>query len=1045
MAGGVAPSPGPGLVVESIDPGSAAERVGIRSGDRLTSWSEGADYGALSSPFDLEDIEGARAPRGPVSLKLSRGGEETVVGLAEEAWGIHARPELAEPAVEVLAHARAADAAGRHAEAARALAELAEGASEPRVRAWLHVESGEAWASIARWEDAQGQFTAALAGLAPRDAADVWVSRARAYTAADSAEPARAAYQQAVLALQAAGPKGLRTAEVLLPLCRLMGDKAAAVPLARRASDLAESLAPDSLLLTRAWTNEAVRSYEAGDVERATSLMRRRTHAVQRRRVPGTSMEATTLVNLGVFAFDAGDLATAESSLRAATGIFDRLAGDEFYHSSAYLNLGAVLAQRGELDAAEDALKRSLAIAERLPVLGSGRPEALINLGQLAAERGDPARAEELMSEAVRLVEAADPRSQRRAGPLNSLGELLLSRGDLPRAEACFRQARSLLADVQDGAAALPEAILGLGDVARARGDLPSAAARYREAADLDAKWRPGSFGEAEALGRLGALRAESGRLEEAAELYAAALQALERQRGKLGAVQEQGATRMADHVRLYAEYVDLLVALRRPAQAFQVVEASRARALVELLAQRDLGFSRDIPERLDGERRAIKASYDRVQAELEQLDARGGPRAAERLSARLHELQQSRLRIADEIRRESPGLAEIEDPRPVSVPEARRALDPGTLLLSYLVGERTTTLFAVEPEADAGAGPSGLATFEIRVGKAELREKVAAFLALVQDRGAAPGQVLVASEGLYRLLLAPAEGLLSSSARILISPDGPLQALPFAALVRPAHPGGPRRYLVELRPIHTIASATLYVELRRRRERRAPPPEAIAAFGDPVYPDAPQVAEEVRLRSGVRRRSLSPLPGTRREVDEIVRLFPGRATSYLGRDASEENAKALSRAQRYVHFGCHAVLNPRSPLDSGLVLSQPEVPREGQENGILQAWEIFEDLRLDADLVTLSACESGLGTEVAGQGLIGLTRAFQYAGARSVLASLWDVSDDSTAELMARFYGELKGGAPKDQALQAAQLSLLGRGHGPFHWAAFQLTGDWR
>src|SRR4029079_9510969 len=115
-------------------------------------------------------------------------------------------------------------------------------------------------------------------------------------------------------------------------------------------------------------------------------------------------------------------------------------------------------------------------------------------------------------------------------------------------------------------------------------------------------------------------------------------------------------------------------------------------------------------------------------------------------------------------------------------------------------------------------------------------------------------------------------------------------------------------------------------------------------------------------------------------------------------------------------------------------------------DNGMLQAWEIFERLRLDADLVTLSACGTGLGREAAGEGLIGLTRAFQYAGARSVLASLWAVSDRSTAALMPRFYDRLRAGVPKDVALAEAQRELL-HGHEfshPYSWAAFELNGDW-
>jgi CHAT domain-containing protein len=125
--------------------------------------------------------------------------------------------------------------------------------------------------------------------------------------------------------------------------------------------------------------------------------------------------------------------------------------------------------------------------------------------------------------------------------------------------------------------------------------------------------------------------------------------------------------------------------------------------------------------------------------------------------------------------------------------------------------------------------------------------------------------------------------------------------------------------------------------------------------------------------------------------------------------------------------------------------LTTPAKPAEGQENGLLQAWEIFEQVRVDADLVTLSACSTGLGQELNGEGLIGLTRAFQYAGARSVLASLWSVDDYRTMQLMKRFYAELHAGASKDVALRTAQLQLLHSGaRDPYYWAAFSLTGDW-
>jgi CHAT domain-containing protein len=186
----------------------------------------------------------------------------------------------------------------------------------------------------------------------------------------------------------------------------------------------------------------------------------------------------------------------------------------------------------------------------------------------------------------------------------------------------------------------------------------------------------------------------------------------------------------------------------------------------------------------------------------------------------------------------------------------------------------------------------------------------------------------------------------------------------------------------------------------------------------------------------------LDPLPGTREEIREIAELFAG-AEVYLGEEATEERAKQASPHADLLHFASHGLIDERFPLDSALALTIPVQLQEGRDNGLLQAWEIFENLRLDAHLVTLSACDTALGKEMGGEGILGLTRAFQFAGARSVVASLWNVSDASTAVLMKRFYTYLRQGKTKDEALRAAQLDLI-LSH-PYHWAGFSLYGDWR
>ena len=181
-------------------------------------------------------------------------------------------------------------------------------------------------------------------------------------------------------------------------------------------------------------------------------------------------------------------------------------------------------------------------------------------------------------------------------------------------------------------------------------------------------------------------------------------------------------------------------------------------------------------------------------------------------------------------------------------------------------------------------------------------------------------------------------------------------------------------------------------------------------------------------MRRALRREALGPLPASRAEVEATRTDLRRRGRRPTSGPTRRKHAPSPCSATRYVHFATHGLLDPHTPLNSSLALTVPATRHEGQENGLLQAWEIFEQVRLDADLVTLSACETALGAELAGEGLIGLTRAFHYAGARSVLASLWRVADDSTAALMARFYRHLRAGTCRRTRRYGAPSSTRSR-----------------
>jgi CHAT domain-containing protein len=546
----------------------------------------------------------------------------------------------------------------------------------------------------------------------------------------------------------------------------------------------------------------------------------------------------------------------------------------------------------------------------------------------------------------------------------------------------------------------------------------------------------------------------------------------LEAQPEKLGGAQELQARLMASYGNVYKDYISLLAQDGDFPSAFKLTESYHGAVLLRMFAERELELNSRVSPELAARQRQLDEEQDRLFAMLNRSgDHRNNLDA---LEIKLRELRDRKAALRDEIQRSSTKFAAVRRPQPVDLTVLRSIMDPGLTVLSYSIGTSTIQLLVITAKEP-------LQVYTIPIGEEAIREKVELFRRLLSDGARSSSSVrsqgganLLTSiaKDLYRELLQPVSSVLNKSDRIVIIPDGPLHLLPWGAMIRKIGTSQENQsrnwqYLAEWKPISTVLSATLFAELMK--SRRQPEHESIsstiAAFGDPFISQTlghrrTDAIEDIRIRSVARQGfNFEPLPASRAEVQQIASLFP-QASTYLGPEATEENAKSLPRETRIVHFATHATLDERFPLNSAVVLSVPEKFEEGKDNGLLQAWEIFEQVRIDADLVVLSACESGLGKEMGGEGLIGLTRAFQYAGARSVMASLWKISDRTTAELMVRFYKHLKAGLPKDEALRAAQMELI---QGPiqvknekgeveeidasatYYWAAFQIYGDWQ
>jgi CHAT domain-containing protein len=297
-------------------------------------------------------------------------------------------------------------------------------------------------------------------------------------------------------------------------------------------------------------------------------------------------------------------------------------------------------------------------------------------------------------------------------------------------------------------------------------------------------------------------------------------------------------------------------------------------------------------------------------------------------------------------------------------------------------------------------------------------------------------------------MLLGPAAAHIGNK-RLLIVGEGVLKYLPFGALPEP----GTETPLMVSREIVTAPSASVVAILRQETVHRRPATKLLAVLADPVFhTDDARIGTSdktsVRSASDAGMQDFARLRFSRTEADEITRLAgSGGTLRALDFDASRETAMKPELGEyRIVHFATHSLLNNEHPELSGVVLSL--VDRSGRpQNGFLRLYDIY-GLRLGAELVVLSACRTALGEEIKGEGLIGLTRGFLYAGAPRVVATLWEIDDRTTAEAMKKFYeGMLSRGERPAEALRAAQIALWkSKGwDAPYYWAAFTLEGEWR
>lgn len=667
-------------------------------------------------------------------------------------------------------------------------------------------------------------------------------------------------------------------------------------------------------------------------------------------------------------------------------------------------NLASLLADLGEHPAAIERATESL---ELLRETGTGR--SLSNSHRALA---DMYRAVGNLEAGRAHLDSALAWAERggslygRVGALEGRGLLELEAHDAPAAARSLERAR----EIADSAGLGNERAVTRATLARVRilqGRHDEALALARSAVAIaDALGDPGV--RVRALEALGAALEASGRTTSALERYRATMELLESWRGRL-ALGDLRTGVTGERARAYDGAVRLLLATGDPARALAVSERAKARLLLELMAR----------GRAETDTSEIGALRSRLRAAYASMSRAAGARHDSIVDV-IERLADELARREAEARATDPVAGAARYPAPASTARIREGLLRGeTTLLVYHWGERDVFGWLVRRDA-------------VRGGRLGHPDSLAALVEFARealfDPGASPDWRPVARRA-YRTLIEPlglaGEGTGGRPAPWLVVPDGPLASLPFEALL----PGDSAPPAGVSRTVRYGPSASVLLTLAA-----TPPPEgwerAMLAVGDPR---PPRDVDGTELRGGGAA-PLGPLPFAAREARELARSFEGEGADVLiGDDATREAWAALEpRRYRYVHFAAHAIVSDRRPGRTRVVLSDG-----GLDLAAIRATP------LSAGLVTLSACESGLGRHVSGEGIIGLPHAFLAAGARAAVVTLWKVPDRAAYEYMRDLYARLARGEPPARAMRDLRARRIGAGAHPATWAGFVLIGS--
>ena len=746
--------------------------------------------------------------------------------------------------------------------------------------------------------------------------------------------------------------------------------------------------------------------------------------------------EAAVLDHIGMLYESLGEKQKALEYFNQALPL-TRIIGNRARESTTLINIGRISSSLGDKQRALECFNQALAIRRASGDM-LGVSSAFHHIGMIYYSLGEERKALEYFNQALAIRQAHRER-RGEASTLNSMGRTYTVQGEKQKALECFNRALAIRQAVGD------------------------------------------KSGEAATLSEVARLTRDGGDLTTARRQIEESINIVESLRTKVSSP-ELRASYFASVQSYYEFYIDLLMQLNRlyPAlgyavAALQASESARARSLLEILAEPRARLREGVdPLLLEREHLLLQQLNTKIEEQIRLVRDQDDPERANAGIKEIQALATEHEQAQAQIRAKSSSFAGGMQPIPLGLKQIQQLLDPDTLLLEYALGEERSYLWLVTS--------TSMNTYALPQ-REEIERAAGAVIRLLTEGGASR-EFETKAAGLSQILLDPIASQLGKK-RLAIVADGLLQYIPFAALPLPRSYRH-RTYVPTYIPLivdHEVVglpSASALAAIRNQLTKRKPAPRSLAILADPVFSKGDQrvkggpvedattgikpglrswrTGERERPRQGENPRSTrqvelfrdqsnwSRLPFSRREAEQILALVSAPdARAALDFDASQATALSAELSQyRILHFATHGVFSDEEPELSGLVLSLINEKGEPQD-GFLSLSEV-SNLNLTADLVVLSACRTGLGKQIRGEGLLGLTRGFMSAGAPRIVASLWAVQDRATLELMVRFYrAMMKRKLHPAGALREAQVSMWREGRwNADQWAGFVFQGEW-